>query len=669
MGHIFLSYARSDAAKARLVVAALSNAGYDVWWDEHLPTHRTYYEVIEEQLRTSHAVVVLWSKAATDSQWVRAEADMGRTLGKLVQARVDTELPPMPFNQIQCARLDEWNGSADHPDWLKVLDGVRAIGGDGERHPPPVSLSTRRHGRTTLTLGVAFATILLAWLTWLIVRDTTPTEDATVEGERVAVLDFTAEASLVQFTRALADRIVDVMSTNDLQAIPNASSDEYRGAALIASAARNGVSFVLDGAVRQDADALSVNTHIVDARANVTLWSNTYHRAVSEGGAMQEQVAAHVVDVLRCALVSRRPNAGPIDPRTLAIFMRACDVAQRFDAPPEEIYESARQVTVRAPQFSRGWSLLAMASALASRNVSPQRRDSLLGQSKDAAEKARSLDPGNAESDLALSLIIPQRNWHERQALVARAIENDPNSSEAHLIQGILLAEVGRLADALGSFRRAVALDPLSPINWSSIPPTLAATGNLMEAKDAAERMQQLWPDSPSIWFNRFNRLVFSRQAEAALVMLDAVDSAPIAMEQPMRAAWRKYLLALRDGSQEVLKAAVMDIADLAGRGQFDMSRAISAASQVGEVDIAYALADSYFQPAADPVFAEPMAGGSRYSLFLPPSEAMRRDKRFMELMRRRGLVAYWRESGKWPDFCADPGLLYDCQSEGAKEP
>jgi hypothetical protein len=26
------------------------------------------------------------------------------------------------------------------------------------------------------------------------------------------------------------------------------------------------------------------------------------------------------------------------------------------------------------------------------------------------------------------------------------------------------------------------------------------------------------------------------------------------------------------------------------------------------------------------------------------------------------GLLAYWRETGKWPEFCSEPGLPYDCR-------
>jgi hypothetical protein len=38
-----------------------------------------------------------------------------------------------------------------------------------------------------------------------------------------------------------------------------------------------------------------------------------------------------------------------------------------------------------------------------------------------------------------------------------------------------------------------------------------------------------------------------------------------------------------------------------------------------------------------------------------------------MQVAKRIGLVDYWRSSGKWPDFCQDPSVPYDCKAEAAK--
>src|SRR5215469_16158722 len=120
MADVFLSYARADEAEAARVANSLRSGGYQVWRDDELPAHRAYADVIEERLQSAKAVVVLWSAEAARSQWVRAEADTARSAGTLVQALLDDHIPPLPFNQIQCADLRGWDGGAETAGWKKL---------------------------------------------------------------------------------------------------------------------------------------------------------------------------------------------------------------------------------------------------------------------------------------------------------------------------------------------------------------------------------------------------------------------------------------------------------------------------------------------------------------------------------------------------------------------
>src|SRR6185437_4983128 len=125
--HVFISYARSDEPLASAVADGLREDGFEVWRDDQLPAHRSYAEVIEERIIGAGAVVVLWSAQATRSQWVRAEADTARSARTLVQASLDGVIPPMPFNQIQCADLKAWDGQRSAPGWRKLVASVTEL--------------------------------------------------------------------------------------------------------------------------------------------------------------------------------------------------------------------------------------------------------------------------------------------------------------------------------------------------------------------------------------------------------------------------------------------------------------------------------------------------------------------------------------------------------------
>ncbi len=79
MASLFLSYDRDDAAAARVVAQALERAGHDVWWDRQIKGGAEFSKLMEEALERADAVIVLWSREAVDSAWVRDEARSAAT--------------------------------------------------------------------------------------------------------------------------------------------------------------------------------------------------------------------------------------------------------------------------------------------------------------------------------------------------------------------------------------------------------------------------------------------------------------------------------------------------------------------------------------------------------------------------------------------------------------
>src|SRR5439155_487955 len=143
MSHVFISYARTDEPLASLIADSLRADGFEVWRDDDLPAHRAYAEVIEERIKAASAVVVLWSAEAAKSQWVRAEADLARGALTLVQASLDGGVPPMPFNQIQCADLKQWDGQRSAGGWRKLVSSVAELAGSRTEKQSETRAATR----------------------------------------------------------------------------------------------------------------------------------------------------------------------------------------------------------------------------------------------------------------------------------------------------------------------------------------------------------------------------------------------------------------------------------------------------------------------------------------------------------------------------------------------
>jgi hypothetical protein len=171
MVDVFISYARSNQPLVRQLAEAVRRLGYGVWWDDELPPHLSYSDVITDKIGAAKAAIVVWSEAAASSEWVRAEADVARAQKKLIQTSIDGRMPPMPFNQIQFAAIGDWRGEDDHPGWQKVKASLEALcGPPGEARPPlisqppPVRPIPPQAGRGALLVPALLGLLLLAVL-------------------------------------------------------------------------------------------------------------------------------------------------------------------------------------------------------------------------------------------------------------------------------------------------------------------------------------------------------------------------------------------------------------------------------------------------------------------------------------------------------------------------
>ena len=127
---IFISYSRNDRERVNFIAKALEAEGYSVWWDRDIRAGEEFDHVIDKAIKQSKAIVVIWSKDSTRSNWVKEEAEDGVEENKLVPALIDNVTIPRGFRRIQAAELQD---AADNPtlsrNWPEFLDSVHKIAG------------------------------------------------------------------------------------------------------------------------------------------------------------------------------------------------------------------------------------------------------------------------------------------------------------------------------------------------------------------------------------------------------------------------------------------------------------------------------------------------------------------------------------------------------------
>ncbi len=202
---------------------------------------------------------------------------------------------------------------------------------------------------------------------------------------------------------------------------------------------------------------------------------------------------------------------------------------------------------------------------------------------------------------------------------------------------------------------RAGASAPLDSETAAAEATLEAATGTPIAQRHIEEDLRK-WPNEPGIWtVSIFIAMWASDWPHAELAM-----DRPNPLVRPRSIDFlRTCVGALRSREPAKIAAAERESRAVAAPDQADLHWAIQCVAQLGQADAAFELARQY-QPSI-------YAYDGPAIFFYPSTASMRRDRRFMPLMARLGLADYWRATGKWPDFCAEPGLPYDCAREAAR--
>ena len=433
MADIFVSYARSTERQAQLAAEALRAAGYDVWRDDELPAHRAYGEVIEERLRSAKAVLVVWSGDAARSQWVRAEADVAREAGTLIQVSVDGTLPPMPFNQIQCADLNGWDGDTASPGWQKVSASVTSLVGDGRPSARP--------------------------------------ETPAAPAKRVAVcvlpfINMSGDAEQEYFSDGISEDIItDLSKVSALSVVARNTAFTYKGRVIdVKEVVRDlGVTHVLEGSVRKAGGRVRINAQLIDGAAGDHVWADRYDRDLTDIFAIQDEISKAIVGALQLKLLPKEKKAiehrgtSSVDAYNLYLMARQHWISGNDgDVRRDEVVARiCRQATTIDPDYGKAWALMALA-----RTELRFRHDHVDEDGLEAAERALQLDPTLAEAHCVKARYLADQDGRPDEAIrqIEIAIGLAPNSWEVNKEAARLLFRRGDIKGAVPYFEKASEL-------------------------------------------------------------------------------------------------------------------------------------------------------------------------------------------------------------------
>ncbi len=204
-GDIFISYSRADLSLIDALARDLEAEGYSVWWDQKIKGGERFRKATLAAIEAARAVIVLWSEASVDSDWVYDEAS--RAGNKLIPMRLsDLDIGSInpPFGEFHTLLVNDRPGLKAALARLGVLPrdklrgGMRSMGEApgprraprNDRPPAQAAVDQRQasardptlgppgpaapRGRLIIPIGLAGAACLLAFAGWFGLQTLSP---------------------------------------------------------------------------------------------------------------------------------------------------------------------------------------------------------------------------------------------------------------------------------------------------------------------------------------------------------------------------------------------------------------------------------------------------------------------------------------------------------------
>lgn len=296
----------------------------------------------------------------------------------------------------------------------------------------------------------------------------------------VVVLPFTTSGAADDGSgKRIADRITDDL-INDLSRIPplrviaRQTSRLYadQSTDVAAIGAELGVRYVVEGNVAFQKPNLRINVSLVDATTRLQIWSDRFERDYAEQSAVQDEIVRGIARALHLKVLAhedqRRPPTAP------------------QDAGIDEL-------------LSKGWFAMAT-NIVVGTTAGPAHYFSDVLQ-RDSGNIPAMIGLGGYHVAVVERFLVPDHGDHlERgEELLRRAIEKNPMSVMSYYFLGIAHKLRGQRPEALAAFAKALEHNPSLTLAYAQTGDVLAQMGKLDEAMDHIRYAIKLSPKDPSL--------------------------------------------------------------------------------------------------------------------------------------------------------------------------
>jgi TolB-like protein/DNA-binding winged helix-turn-helix (wHTH) protein/Tfp pilus assembly protein PilF len=331
----------------------------------------------------------------------------------------------------------------------------------------------RRPRARWITAAVAI-TVLVAWFGAARMRQWSGSPSRI---ESLVVLPF-ANLSGDAERNHLADSMTDALITNlgqisGLRVISRTSAMTYKGTSKrIPQISRElNVDAVVEGTVDGSAGGVRLNLKLVRASTDRTVWAESYerdlHNALELPGEIARTIATRIGVALTPRESARLADTTRVNPKVYEAYLKGRHFwNQRSEPDMRQAIVHFDEALRLDPGYAPAYAGLADSYALYGSYGWTLDGGRPWTRALAAAEKALQLDEllADAHTSRARIALNYELDWASAGKGYRRALELNPGYANAHHWYGYYLMLAGRLKEAETEMRRALELDPLSPI-------------------------------------------------------------------------------------------------------------------------------------------------------------------------------------------------------------
>lgn len=261
------------------------------------------------------------------------------------------------------------------------------------------------------------------------------------------------------------------------------------------------VRAVLTGRVLTRGDILNIQTELVNVKDGAQLWGEQYERSCADIFEVQEEIAKEITTKLRLRLSSE--EQGKLAKRYTAnteayqLYLKGrYHWNKRTVAGFQKGLECFQQAIAIDPGYALAYAGISDSHAFRGDVGTTQiSSKEAFSKAKQAAEEALRIDDTLAEAYASLAHAnMHCFEWAEAESSFKRAIDLNPNHSQAHQWYAFYLLFNGQGEAALTEARRGLELDPLSLTAHGDLGQIFHYTGQYDQAIDAYEKTLELEP-------------------------------------------------------------------------------------------------------------------------------------------------------------------------------